>query len=129
MFFFDWADPPMLLAKAMVYLSLDANDVYQKIADMLMGVFVVSFVATRNIAFTAILYIAVRECPNTSELLVLKAMLLVLFGLMTFWLALIAKALHHQFFKNDGHVDDIRENHDYVQIRNSESNMQKTKQR
>jgi hypothetical protein len=117
----------MLLAKAMVYLSLDANDVYQKIADILMGVFVVSFVATRNIAFTFILHIAVRDCPNTSELLVLKAMLLVLFGLMTFWLALIAKAVHHQFFKNDGHVDDIRENHHYGQRRNSESNMQKTK--
>jgi hypothetical protein len=109
MFFFDWADPPMLIGKAFLYLSLQADDVYQQIADIFMGIFVVLFVASRNVVFTGIVYICLRDFPNTNPVLALKAMLLVLVGLMTFWLWLIVKIICNQFFNNEGHVDDIRE--------------------
>jgi hypothetical protein len=110
MFFFDWADPPMMIGKAFLYLSLEAEDAYQTIADICMGVFVAVFIVTRNIIFTRIVYICFRDLPNTShEVIALKAMLLVLVGLMTFWFGLIAKTIYYQLFSNQGHVDDIRE--------------------
>jgi hypothetical protein len=40
MLFFDWADPPMLIGKALLYLSREENDIYQRIADICMGIFV-----------------------------------------------------------------------------------------
>jgi hypothetical protein len=112
MLFFDWADPPMLIGKALLYLSLEENDIYQWIADICMGIFVALFVVTRNIIFTCIVYVCLRDFPNTGPLAALKAMLLALVLLMTFWFGLILKTIHNQFFKNRGHVDDIREGHD-----------------
>ena len=48
-FFFDLADPPMLIGKALLYLSVQPDDVYQQIADGCMAIFVVLFVVTRNL--------------------------------------------------------------------------------
>ena len=56
-FFFDWADPPTLIAKASLYLSKDSTDIFQFVADCFMGVFVVMFIETRNIVFVHGLYL------------------------------------------------------------------------
>jgi hypothetical protein len=112
MLFFDWADPPMLIGKALLYLSREENDIYQRIADICMGIFVALFVVTRNIIFTCIVYVCLRDFPNTGPIVPLKAMLLALVVLMTFWFGLIFKTIQNQFFNNRGHVDDIREDHD-----------------
>jgi hypothetical protein len=110
MFFFDWADPPMLLGKALLYLTQSQRDTYQQVADICMGIFVVSFVATRNIIFTVIVYFCLRDFPSSNTAIAsLKALLVVLVGLMTFWFALIVKTIYYQFFQNQGHVDDLRE--------------------
>ena len=61
MFFFDWADPPMLIGKAFLYLSLEKDDVYQQIADACMAIFVVLFVSTRIFVFTWIVYVCLRD--------------------------------------------------------------------
>ena len=57
MFFFDWADPPMLLAKALVYLSRKPTDWYQWCADRLFETFAVTFFVTRNVIFSYVVYV------------------------------------------------------------------------
>jgi hypothetical protein len=109
MFFFDWADPPMMIGKALLYLSLDSTDWFQWIADRCMEVFVVIFIVTRNIVFSYITWSCFQTFPNDWPMIGLKGMLLVLVGLMTFWFCLILKIIHHQFFQNQGNVNDIRE--------------------
>jgi ceramide synthetase len=113
MFFFDWADPPMMIGKSFLYLSLDPTDFCQWIADRCIEVFVVVFIVTRNIVFSYITWICFQTFPNDSwPMIGLKGMLLVLVSLMTFWFCLILKIIHHQFFQNQGNVDDIRERED-----------------
>lgn len=101
----------MLIGKALLYLSTEANDVCQQAADVCMAVFVVLFVVTRNIVFNWLVLTQVCWAfANTSwTIVLLKGLLLTLVGLMTFWLWLIVKVIYNQFFCNQGHVDDTRE--------------------
>lgn len=113
MYFFDWADPFMLAAKAFKYLSSHTADFYQFASDRLFEIFAVAFVATRNIMFTYVVYVAVisedTEKDDGRICYVLKALLMVLVLLMTYWLGLILQASAYQRFDNDGNIDDIRE--------------------
>ena len=112
MFFFDWADPPMLIGKAFLFLSRRESDMYQQIADICMVLFVFVFVFTRNIIFTGIVYVCFRDFSNTSPaIILLKFLMMVLVVLMTFWFVLILRTVHNQFVKRHGHVDDMREDH------------------
>lgn len=110
MLFFDWADPPLLIAKAMVYLSRNPADWYQWWADRLFETFAVAFFLTRNLLFGYVVYICfildIQIDPGS--LLLLRAMLVVLVILMLFWLWLIIKAAINQA-SNKGNVEDIRE--------------------
>jgi hypothetical protein len=135
MFFFDWADPPMMIGKSFLYLSLNdptttTTDWYQWIADRCMEVFVVMFIVTRNIVFSYITWICFQTFPNDWPMIGLKGMLLVLVGLMTFWFCLILKIIHHQFFQNQGNVDDIREHqHQHADNDTQQHTINKTKKK
>lgn len=114
MFFFDYADPPLLIAKAMVYLSRKRMDMYQFMADRLFELFAVAFFVTRNIMFNYVAYVILAyDHQLTSsmpfrQVVFLKSMIVVLVILMTFWLGLIIKAAIYQK-SNRGNADDIRE--------------------
>jgi len=108
MFFFDWADPFILLAKACKYLSDDPSDLYQFMADRLFEMFAIVFFATRNIMYSYVVYAALTDDQeDDATRITLKCLLVVLALLMTFWLALIIKATKHKI--NKGNADDIRE--------------------
>ena len=114
MFFFDWADPPLLVAKASVYLSRQPTDIYQWCADRLFEIFAVVFFLTRNLLFTYIVYILlthdmdVYHEVSSNVVIFLKTQLIVLVALCSFWLVLIIKAAINQSL-NKGKVEDIRE--------------------
>jgi len=119
MFFFDWADPPMLIAKSLVYLSKQPTDVYQICADLLFEDFAVTFFLTRNLLFNYVVYeclwrqdFAIFDILPKAQVVLLKSLLVVLVLLMTYWLYLIIKTAIFQLF-NRGNVDDIREHGDY----------------
>ena len=59
MFFFDWADPFLLVAKALVYLSRKPTDMYQWWADRLFETFAVAFFLTRNLMFNYVVFVCV----------------------------------------------------------------------
>ena len=104
MFFLDWADPPLLVAKACLYLSRSKEDAYQWWADRLFEVFAVVFVATRNLWLPYLVYRICREVP---EAWALKTALFVLVILMKYWLVLIVKAAMVQ--QKDRGLEEIRE--------------------
>jgi hypothetical protein len=113
--FFDWADPPLLIAKALVYLSKETTDIYQFLADRLFELFAVGFFLTRNVLFSYVVYECLRYDDQKlrtripyKQIVFLKTLLVVLALLMVFWLVLIIKAAIHQG-SNKGNVDDIRE--------------------
>jgi len=115
MYILDWADPFLLAAKASKYLSSHPADVFQFASDRLFEMFAVVFVATRNIMFTYVVYIAVvsqdddnADKEDATIRLLLKGMLVILAFLMVYWLGLILQAAAYQRFHR-GNVDDIRE--------------------
>jgi TLC domain len=116
MFFFDWADPPLNIGKAILYLSLHKKDAFQSAANVCMGLFVVTFVVTRNVIFSYIVLHIVNLpdqdfSPSADTIVIygIKGMLLVLVALMTYWLRMLIKVVYHQFVVNGGNVDDLRE--------------------
>ena len=109
MFFFDWADIPLLYAKCCKYLSYDYHDALQWLANRLFELFVIVFVGTRNVYFTYIVYSALVDIEyRTRNSVVCQTMLILLVVLQTYWLGLIVQAIHRQA-QNGGHVEDIRE--------------------
>jgi hypothetical protein len=116
MFFFDWADPPLNIGKAILYLSIHKKDGFQSAANVCMGLFVVTFVVTRNVIFSYIVFHIVNLpdqdfSPSADPTVIygIKGMLLVLVALMTFWLRMLVNVVYHQFVVNGGNVDDLRE--------------------
>lgn len=105
MFFMDWVDPIMLTAKLFKYVSRRKDDVYQIIADRLFELFAVTFVITRNGMLSYVVWICLRDSPESAVVLKVFCVLLVL--LQTFWFLLIVRVAWHQF-RNNGAVDDIR---------------------
>jgi len=110
MFFFDWADPFILLAKACKYLSDDSSDIYQFMADRLFEMFAVVFFLTRNGMYSYVVYAALTDelQENTVTRTALNTLLVVLALLMKYWLFLIGQAVIHRS-GNMGKVEDIRE--------------------
>lgn len=109
MYFFDWPDVLLTSAKTCKYLSLQRQDGYQFCADRLFEAFAAVFVLTRNVAFPHIVYICLLDTSTTAtrstDLTVMLTLLVLLVGLMFYWLAIIVKTAHHQMF-GDGSVDD-----------------------
>lgn len=105
MFFFDWADIPLLSAKICKYLSKDPKDAFQFIANRLFETFAVLFFLTRNLYYNYVVYWA---CKDPGVKLFNKYLLLALVGLQTYWLYLVIMAVVRQQ-KNGGNAEDVRE--------------------
>lgn len=108
MFFFDWADLPLLSAKAFKYLSLDPKDCYTYMANRLFELFALTYFLTRNVMFNFVVYIACRDLPARASGRTAKILLVMLAAIQTFWLTLLIKAVKKQI-ANGGNVEDIRE--------------------
>lgn len=108
MFFFDWADLPLLSAKAFKYLSLDSKDFYNWIANRLFELFAITYFLTRNLMFNFVVFIALRDLSDKISGRIGKILLVMLAAIQTFWLTLLIKAIKKQI-ANGGNVEDIRE--------------------
>eukprot|EP00980_Cylindrotheca_fusiformis_P010492 scaffold2325_cov126-Cylindrotheca_fusiformis.AAC.2 len=108
MFFFDWADLPLLSAKACKYLSTSSNDGFQSMANRLFQVFAVVYTLTRSVMYNFVVYTAMKDLPNTYTAHIARGLLLALAALQSFWLALLYQAIQRQI-ANGGNVEDIRE--------------------
>jgi hypothetical protein len=108
MFFFDWADLPLLSAKSCKYLSLSGDDTFQYIANRLFEIFAVVYTLTRSIMYNFVVYTALRDLPNDTPGNTARTLLVMLAALQTFWLTLLYKAVVKQI-ANGGNVEDIRE--------------------
>lgn len=108
MFFFDWADLPLLSAKACKYLSTSAQDGLQSMANRLFQVFAVVYTLTRSVMYNFVVYTAIRDLPVTQAGHTARFLLLALAALQTFWLKLLFQAIQKQI-ANGGNVEDIRE--------------------
>ena len=105
MFLLDWVDPFMLTAKMFRYLSIDRSDGYQVAACRFFEIFGIVSVVTRTIMLNFVVWIALRDFPESA--IVLKVLCIVLALLQTFWLVVIVRTALNQFSQN-GSVDDIR---------------------
>ena len=110
MSFFDWSDPPLLLAKCCKYLSTGPDDMYQFCANRLFEIFVVIFLITRNGLYNYVVYNAYRHGQVLLEArrTVCFTALVSLAALQTYWLLLIIKALSRRK-QAGGNVEDVRE--------------------
>ena len=109
MFFFDWADIPLLTAKAFKYLSKDPKDTCQYVANQLFTIFAITFFVTRGLVFDSVVYIAYRDFWIING--ATKAcciMLTCLVGLQSYWMGLIVITARKQA-QNGGVVEDLRE--------------------
>jgi hypothetical protein len=111
MFFFDWADIPLLSAKLCKYLSKDPKDTLQFVANRLFEAFAVCFISTRNGYYNYVAYAVVSDLPVCLENYYCKFLIIALAGLQTYWMYLIVKAVQRQH-ANDGVVEDVREKDD-----------------
>lgn len=108
MFFFDWADIPLLSAKLFKYLSKDSKDAFQFIANRLFESFAVLFILTRNGYYNYVVYAAWKDAGSDFDTRVMQYLLLALVVLQTYWLHLLIAAVIQQK-KNGGIVEDVRE--------------------
>lgn len=108
MFFFDWADIPLLFAKIAKYLSKDPTDNFQYMANRLFEAFAVLFFLTRNVYFSYVVYACCRDLTRGFVNRVCKFLLIILVVLQTYWFVLIVQAAIRQG-KNGGRVEDVRE--------------------
>ena len=115
MLFMDWADPFMLAAKLFRYFSDNRSDLYQFCADRLFESFAVVFIITRNIMFSFVMWVCLRDFPNATASNVLKAFVVIMALLQSFWLCMIIKAAMYQQ-GNEGNVDDIRSDDESSEI-------------
>lgn len=106
MFFFDWADPPLLLAKSCKYMSHRSTDWFQFIANRLFEVFAVTFFLSRNVIYNYVAYILFVTLSK--EAIFERIFLAALALLQTYWFALIVNAVVKRS-ENDGNVEDVRE--------------------
>jgi hypothetical protein len=114
MCFFDYADPPLLVAKTCKYLSEGRRlhqqqpptvDLFQVVANRLFELFAVLFFLTRNGLYNYVVYVISRDLgylPFFTPFLILLAML------QTYWLYLLIQAVIRQI-QNGGVVEDVRE--------------------
>jgi hypothetical protein len=108
MFFFDWADIPLLCAKAAKYLSKDPKDAFQYTANRLFEVFAVLFFLTRNVCYNYVVYAAWMDLSNDWVNRSCQYPLLILAGLQTYWLNIVIQAAL-RISSNGGNVEDARD--------------------
>ena len=108
MFFFDWADIPLLSAKLFKYLSKDPNDSFQFAANRLFELFAVTFFATRNCFYSFVVYRVLVDLSSSAADMCCKVLVVALVGLQTYWLYLIVMVVKRQQ-KQGGNVNDVRE--------------------
>lgn len=105
MFFMDWADPFMMIAKMLRYLSVDRNEGYQFAASRLFDLFGIVLVVSRSIILDYVVWVCLRDFPESAILL--KALCVSLVLLQTFWLVGVVRTAVNKFF-NKGNVDDFQ---------------------
>eukprot|EP00934_Nitzschia_sp_Nitz4_P005423 Nitzschia sp. Nitz4//scaffold44_size153857//124175//125354//NITZ4_002742-RA/size153857-augustus-gene-0.25-mRNA-1//-1//CDS//3329552220//5413//frame0 len=108
MFFFDWADIPLLSAKICKYLSKHPDDTFQFIANRLFETFAVVFFLTRNGYYNYVVFCAWMDLTSDWVNRGCQYLLLLLVVLQTYWLWLIIAAVIRQQ-KNGGNAEDVRE--------------------
>ena len=108
MFFFDWADLPLLLAKMCKYISKDPNDMLRWVANRLFESFAVLFFLTRNCYYSYVVYCAWMDLTNDMVNRGCQYLLNVLVVLQTYWMYLIVQVAIRQA-ENGGNAEDIRE--------------------
>jgi len=106
MFYFDWADPLLLSAKACRYMSLESDGLLNTISDRLFELFAVVFIFTRGVIYNFIVYVACRDGPQTPLGIGGKALLIILAFMQTYWIGLIIKAALIK--KTTGKLEDIQ---------------------
>lgn len=109
MFFFDWADMPLLAAKMCLYLSKDPNDMFQFSANRLFELFALTFFATRNCFYNFVVYSIIKDLEYSPANFVCEVLLVMLVILQTYWMYLIAVAARKQKESGGNVVDDVRE--------------------
>lgn len=112
---FDWADPPLLVAKSLRHLSIRKNDIFDVWCTRLFAIFIVIFVFTRNGVYNYLVYRALRpgDFAVAVEYQIIQGFLLALASLQTYWLVLIVKTLVRM--ATTGNVEDVREDGKPVQ--------------
>jgi hypothetical protein len=108
MFFFDWADIPLLCAKACKYLSKDPTDICQTLANRLFEIFAVLFFATRCVFYNYVVYSAWMDLSNDWVNRSCQYLLLILVALQSYWMSLIINAVV-RMSRNGGIADDSRD--------------------
>ncbi|KAL3904823.1 MAG: hypothetical protein SGILL_009919 [Bacillariaceae sp.] len=108
MFFFDWADIPLLLAKACKYVSKSNTDLCQLAANRLFEFFAVLFFATRCVLYNYVVYAAWMDLTNDWVNRVCQYLLLLLVALQTYWMGLIINAAV-RISNNGGVAEDARD--------------------
>jgi hypothetical protein len=108
MFFFDWADIPLLCAKACKYLSKDPSDMCQTLANRLFEIFAVLFFATRCVYFNYVVFAAWMDLSNDWVDRSIRYLLLILVALQSYWMSLVVHAVV-RMSKNGGTADDARD--------------------
>jgi hypothetical protein len=107
MFFFDWADIPLLSAKLCKDLSKDPTDIFQYTANRLFEFFAIVFFATRNVLYSYVVYVAVWDLPTNYEGHISRILLIILVVLQTYWMKVIIQAAIRQ--AKTGAIEDVRE--------------------
>ena len=107
MLHFDWADPLLLIAKSLKYLSIRPTDAFQRAANVIFPLFAVFFFLTRNCMFNFVVYIALRDFPKTISSNVCKGFLVILAGLQTYWLILLVRVVKNTIAT--GTATDVRD--------------------
>jgi ceramide synthetase len=108
MFFFDWADIPLLSAKICKYLSKHQDDAFQFVANRLFETFAVTFFLTRNCYFNYVVYSFWMDMNSDWANRGCLYLLVLLVGLQTYWLYLIVMAVIRQH-ENGGVAEDPRD--------------------
>jgi hypothetical protein len=108
MFFFDWADLPLLYAKIVKFMSKSPDDIFQYTANRLFEVFTVVFFCTRNGYYNYVVYAAWADLSSDWVNRGCQYLLLLLVVLQTYWFVLLIKAAIRQA-ENNGNAADIRD--------------------
>mmetsp|Transcript_134296 Transcript_134296/g.199858 ORF Transcript_134296/g.199858 Transcript_134296/m.199858 type:complete len:333 (+) Transcript_134296:175-1173(+) len=108
MFFFDWADIPLLSAKICKYLSKSPDDLFQFTANRLFEFFAVLYFCTRNCYYNYVVYAAWADLSSDWVNRGCQYLLLLLVVLQTYWLILIIRVAIRQA-ENNGNAADIRD--------------------
>jgi len=109
--FVDWPEIFLRSAKLFKYSSLHPNDGFHFVADRLFEIFGVTFIVTRNIAFSYVAFCIIVDIPSLPiTLLLMKALILLLVALMTFWMILILQIARSEYAGNG--LDDLRSDDD-----------------